>query len=173
MANARVLGLVLLSLAVLASGCSDAGRARPSREGAVAPAKGDPAEAALADAVRLHPREAAAWARLGCYWSATSRYEAAVGALSRAVRLAPDDAEAQLQLAVGLYNLRRDDESREHLSLVLRATPRSAAAHWLAAHLAQRANDRKGAMAEAASAARLDPDRYSMPAFLLAMRLAD
>lgn len=172
MKNARTLLLLALAVALFAGGCSS-GRRSKSAGGVMTADVGDPVEASLADAVRAHPRDASAWSRLGCYWNARGRYEAAVGALGRSVRLAPDDAMSRLQLVVGLYHLCRDDDAREQLAVVLRATPKSADAHWLAANLAQRAGDRKGAMAEAASAARLDSARYAAPAFFFAMRAAD
>lgn len=164
--------LLLLALALFSGGCSSVPRSMSA--GGVEPTDaGDPVEASLAGAVRAHPRDASAWSRLGCYWNARSRYEAAVGALGRAVHLASADAEVRLQLAVGLYNLGRNDEARGHLAVVLRATPQNADAHWLAAHLALVGGDRKGAIAEAAAAARLDSVRYSAPALLFATRVAD
>lgn len=163
MKSAWCVGLVVLAAVV---GCSDARGVRGDR-GALA-AESDPEEATLVHAVRLHPRDAAAWARLGGFWTAKGRYEAAAGALDRALVHAPDDAEARLRLAVALYNLGRDDEARAQLALV---APKGADAHWLAANLALRAGDRSTAARECASAARLDRARYEVAALGFVARL--
>jgi tetratricopeptide (TPR) repeat protein len=78
----------------------------------------------LREGVRLDPRDAAAWQRLGTtLLYGLGESAEAVGALEEAVRLAPADASARLCLALALHASGRSPEAVKMLDEALRLDP--------------------------------------------------
>ena len=78
----------------------------------------------LRENVRLDPRDAAAWQRLGTtLLNGHGETAEAVGALEEAVRLAPADARARLGLALALHASGRAPEAVKMLDEALRLDP--------------------------------------------------
>jgi tetratricopeptide (TPR) repeat protein len=121
--------------------------------------------AAYQKVLKAHPKEASLWYGLGMCYSRLKRWDEAVANLRKAHELDPDnrpyantlgyclaragryeeslgcfrelvgEAQAQYNLARMLHHLKRDDLSRQHLQLALRAEPQLAPARQLLAQL--------------------------------------
>jgi tetratricopeptide (TPR) repeat protein len=118
----------------------------------------DQAEAALREALRIDPYDAAAWDLAGRAMAEKGQFPEALFDFEKAIHYRPDFAPYLYEYALTLSSASEFDRAQENVEAALRADPKLAEAHFLLGRLLVRKRQLPGAAAEYSQAVRLRPD---------------
>jgi tetratricopeptide (TPR) repeat protein len=118
----------------------------------------DQAEAALREALRIDPYDAAAWDLAGRALAEKGQFPEALFDFEKAIHHRPGFAPYLYEYALTLSSASQFDRAQENVEAALRADPKLAEAHALLGRLLVRKRQLREAAAEYSQAVRLRPD---------------
>lgn len=102
-------------------------------------------EAALREAVRREPGNAAILARLGYVLAMENKFEESARLFERALNLNPSDAEARRSMATDYWQLGQSEKARTNLEIVLKTKPNDEVAKLLLGMVSEELGDHQRA----------------------------